>query len=70
MKPLSKSTLEGITEQLAAHPWDDAELDELVAPRFGIITGFQGLLHELEVLRGLDLGATEPAGPIRYKKPE
>ena len=58
-----------MVEQLAAHPWSEAELDELVAPRFGIITGFQGLLTELEALRRLDLGEIPPAGPLRFTKP-
>ena len=65
MEPLAKDTLASVVEELAAHPWSEAELDELVAPRFGIITGFQGLLHELETLRHLDLGETPPAGPRR-----
>ncbi len=69
MKPLTRDTLARMVEQLAAHPWGEAELDELVAPRFGIITGFQGLLTELEALRRLDLGEIPPAGPLRFTKP-
>lgn len=68
MKPLTGDTLGRMVEQLATHPWSAAELDELVAPRFGIITGFQGLLTELEALRRLDLGETPPAGPLRFAK--
>lgn len=69
MKPVTKETLEAIVEQLASHPWRAPELAELVAPRFGIITGFQGLLEELEALRRVDLGEMPPAGPLRYKRP-
>ena len=69
MKPLTRETLAGMVEELATHPWSEAELDELVAPRFGIITGFQGLLTELEALRAMDLGETPPAGPLRPAKP-
>lgn len=69
MKPVAKETLVRMVEELATHPWSEAELDELVAPRFGIITGFQGLLTELETLRRLDLGETPPAGPLRAAKP-
>lgn len=69
MKPITKDTLAGIVDELAAHPWDRAELDELVAPKFGLITGFQGLLTELEALRRLELGETPPAGPLRAAKP-
>jgi len=69
MKPVTKETLARMAEQLAAHPWGAAELDQLVAPKHGIITGFQGLLDELEELRRLDLGETPPAGPLRFTKP-
>ena len=69
MNPVKKVTLADMVDQLATHPWSEAELEELVAPRFGIITGFQGLLHELETLRHLDLGETPPAGPQRFTKP-
>ena len=69
MKPVTKETLSSVVGELAAHPWGEAELDELVAPRHVIITGFQGLLEELEALRRLDLGETPPAGPLRVTKP-
>lgn len=61
MKPLQKQTLQGICDQMASHDWSDAELNELVDPKMGIITGFQDLLEELELLRKTDLGTTPPA---------
>ncbi len=61
MKALQKSTLTQLCDQLAAHPWRKAELDELVEPRLGIITGFQELLDDLETLRRVDLGRLPPA---------
>ena len=61
MKPLKKETLDGICRQMASHDWSDMELEELVEPKLGIITGFQGLLNELETLRKTDLGNTPPA---------
>ena len=61
MSPLERSTLLQICGQMAAHPWGEAELDELVEPRLGIITGFQDLLDELELLRRVDLGDLPPA---------
>ncbi len=64
MKKLDKKTLLGIRDQLASYAWDDAEIDELVDPKLGIITGFQELLDQLEVLRKIDLGSTPPAGDI------
>ena len=65
MKPLQKSTLSQLCEELAAHPWREAELEELVDPRLGIITGLQEPLRELEKLRLADLGDVPPAQGIR-----
>ena len=64
MQKLHRQTLLGIRDQLGGYAWDDAEIDELVHPRLGIITGFQELLDQLEQLRKIDLGATPPAGDI------
>ncbi len=61
MKPLTKPTLTGICSQMASHDWKDVEIDELVDPKLGIITGFQDLLDELETLRRIDLGTLPPA---------
>jgi len=69
MDPLDRETLLRIRDQLACHDWSDAEITELVAPRFGIITGFQDLLKQQEALRGLDLGTTPPAQAIHRKRP-
>lgn len=65
MDPLEKTTLTQLCAQLSAHPWGDAELDELVAPKLGIITGFQELLDELELLRQTDLRDIPPAQGIQ-----
>lgn len=65
MKPLQKSTVSQLCDELAAHPWHESELDELVDPKLGIITGFQDLLDELERLRRTDLGALPPAQGIQ-----
>lgn len=64
MKKLQKQTLIGIRDQLASYGWKDEELSELVDPRLGIITGFQELLNQLDVLRRVDLGTTAPASSI------
>lgn len=68
MDRLTKSTLASLRDQLAAHGFTDAELEELVAPKLGIITGFQDLLDELETLRRTDLGTLPPAGAVRPRK--
>ena len=65
MKPLQKATLSRLCEQLAAHPWHESELQELVGPKLGIITGFQDLLDGLEKLRRTDLGSQPPAQGVQ-----
>jgi hypothetical protein len=65
MQKLTKDTLVGISTQMASHRWSDAEINELVDPQLGIITGFQDLLRELEQLRKIDLGTTPPAMNVK-----
>jgi len=65
MKPLRKETLLGIRDQFGGYAWSDAEIDELVEPKLGIITGLQDLLEQIEELRLVDLGAIPPAGDIQ-----
>jgi len=67
MKKLDRQTLLGIRDQLGSYAWEDAEIDELVDPKLGIITGFQELLEQLEDLRKIDLGSIPPAGDIPIK---
>jgi hypothetical protein len=67
MKRLQQQTLLGIRDQLGSYAWDDAEISELVNPQLGIITGFQELLDQLELLRKVDLGSIPPAADISVK---
>lgn len=71
MRKLEMQTLTGIRDQLASYAWSDDELSELVDPKLGIITGFQDLLEQLEILRHIDLGTTPPASgiipPIKFQ---
>jgi len=64
MKKLEKATLIGMRDQLGGYAWQDDEISELVDPKLGIITGFQDLLDQLEVLRKIDLDSIPPAGDI------
>lgn len=68
MDRLKRETLAGLIDQLAATPFRDAEIDELVDPKFGIITDFQELLDELEALRRTDLGTTPPAQGVQRRE--
>ncbi|MDH3763821.1 MAG: hypothetical protein OEU50_22815 [Gammaproteobacteria bacterium] len=67
MKKVQQQTLIGMRDQLGGYAWQDAEISELVDPKLGIITGFQDLLDQLEVLRKIDLQALPPAGDIPAK---
>ena len=67
MKRLQQQTLLGIRDQFGSYAWDDTEISELVDPQLGIITGFQELLDQLELLRHVDLGSIPPAGDISDK---
>ena len=64
MQKLDRNTLLGIRDQLGSYAWDDSEIEELVDPKLGIITGFQELLGQLEYLCKIDLESTPPAGDI------
>jgi hypothetical protein len=70
MDPVSRSTLIGMGRELIGHPMRDADIDELVDPKLGIITGFQALLDQLESLRRIDLGALPPAQGVRRRPRE
>ena len=67
MEKIQKKTLIGMRDQLGGYAWEDAEISELVEPRLGIITGFQDLLDQLEVLRKVDLQAIPPSADIPRK---
>lgn len=68
MDRLKRETLAGLIDQLAATPFRDTEIDELIDPKFGIITDFQELLDELEALRRTDLGTTPPAQGVQRRE--
>ena len=64
MKPISKKTLERMVAELPSYDWSEGELEELVAPRYGVITGFQKILEEIKGLQAFDLEDIGPAGEI------
>lgn len=68
MKKLQIETLQSIRDQLACYQWNDSELQELVDPKLGIITGFQDLLDQLDILRNVDLAEMPPAGDIKFNR--
>ncbi|NNE63084.1 MAG: hypothetical protein HKN34_03290 [Gammaproteobacteria bacterium] len=68
MHKLQLETLKGMRDQLACYDWSDTELLELVDPKLGIITGFQDLLDQLDVLRQVDLDQVPPCAEIKSVK--
>lgn len=65
MHPTNKVTLSRVLQELSCHPCGDDELEELISPQMGVISGFQDLLNELEQLRTLRLGELPPAGAVQ-----
>ncbi|GEM_PF-4259220 len=65
MDELEKDTLRRLMTQFPSLPWEEAQLDELVAPRHGIISGFADLLRSQAALRDIDLGEQAPAGSLQ-----
>ena len=53
-----------MTEELPSFQWSQGELEELVAPRYGIITGFQSILEDIRHLQEFDLEDIGPAGNL------
>lgn len=64
MKPPTRELFVSLQEVVPTLGFDGAELDELVAPRFGLITGYPHLLEEISRLTALDLGELFPAVPL------
>ncbi len=65
MAPVTRDTLKRIMQQFPTVAWRESELDELVSPTFGVITGFQQLLDNVEALMRTDLADLPMAGPLR-----
>jgi hypothetical protein len=65
MTPVTRDTLKRIMQEFPTVAWHDRELDELVSPTFGVITGFQQLLDNIDALMRTDLADLPMAGPLR-----
>lgn len=61
---LSRKTLQQIKTEFPIHNWSEEELNELVSPKYGVITGFEEILKDIRDLAGQDLDDIEPAGNI------
>jgi hypothetical protein len=67
MQPIRRETLKCIMEEFPTVAWRDGELDELVSPSFGVITGFQQLLDNIDMLLRTDLADMPMAGSLRRR---
>ncbi len=65
MKRVSKETMLRITEEFPTVRWSERDLEELVAPKYGLITGFHRFLEEVEAIANVDLGESGVAGVLR-----
>jgi hypothetical protein len=63
-RPLTKATLENILAEFPTHEWADSDLNELVSPKHGVISGFQQINLDTQKLVELDLKDIEPAGML------
>jgi hypothetical protein len=69
MKKLTKELLQQMQGPFPTLEWSDAELDDLVKPSFGLITGFPELLTEIDRLCKRNLKDLPPAGILSAPKP-
>ena len=60
-KAIKLEIIQIVQETFSAYNFNNNDLNELVNPNHGVITGFNDLMHELESLRLIDLGQTPPA---------
>jgi hypothetical protein len=60
MEPLTEQTLRAVLRELPTFHCLSDGIDELLRPSYGVISGFQDLLEEIEDLRGLDLFEINP----------
>ena len=62
--PVTKQTLERIAAELPTLRWSDADLEELLTPGAGIITGFQEFVAKARALAAIDLVDTPLAEQV------
>ena len=60
-KAVKLETIQGIQASFSTYEFKNNDLNELVNPNLGLITGFNDLMYQLESLRLIDLGQTPPA---------
>ena len=60
-KGIELEIIRSVQETFSTYNFKNNDLNELVNPNLGVITGFNDLMDQLESLRLIDLGQTPPA---------
>ena len=60
-KAIRFEIIENVQETFSTYNFKNNDLNEIVNPTLGIISGFNDLMYHLESLRLIDLGQTPPA---------
>ena len=60
-KAIRLETIQSVQEAFSTYKFKNKDLNELINPHLGVITGFNDLMYQLESLRLIDLGQTPPA---------
>ena len=60
-KGIELEIIRSVQETFSTYNFKNNDLNELVNPNLGVITGFNDLMYQLESLRLIDLGQTPPA---------
>ena len=60
-KAIRLETIQSFQEVYSTYMFKNNDLNELINPNLGVITGFNDLMYQLESLRLIDLGQTPPA---------
>lgn len=55
------AALQSLNDTLLDRRWTDEELQDLVMPRFGVVSSFASMSRHLAQIRAKDLGDTPPA---------
>jgi len=58
--PLSKMTLKRLLSEFPTHLWSDQEIEEIISPQYGLITGFEAMLTDVDKLIAIDLNDIAP----------
>jgi hypothetical protein len=53
--------LKSLNEELLGHRWTDDDLQQLVTPRFGVVSSFANISRDLTGILAQDLGDMPPS---------